>query len=58
MSLTLMSMGGKQLLFYTLILKIVQYLYATFKGTGKFDNDLLIICLAYCLVLTAIVQEL
>ena len=54
MSLTLMSIGGKQLLFYTLILKIVEYLYATFKGTGKIHNDLLTICLAYYLVLTSV----
>ena len=45
MSLTLMSMGGKQLLVYTLILKIVEYLHASFKGIEKIDNDLLIICL-------------
>ena len=53
-----MSMRKKLLLFYTEILKIVDSDYATFKCVGKMRNDLRIICLAYCLVLTSIVQEL
>ena len=47
--------GVQLLLFYTVILKIVDRDYATFKCVGKMRNDLRIICLAYCLVLTSIV---
>ena len=47
--------GGKLLLFYTVILKLVDRNYATFKCVGKLRNDLRIIYLAYCLVLTSIV---
>ena len=51
-SLKLMSIGGKQLLLDTLILKIVDRGYANSKYIGKMQNDLRIICLAYCLVIT------
>ena len=54
MSLPLMFMRKKQLLFYTEILKIVDRDYATFKCVEKMRNDLRIICLAYCLVITSI----
>ena len=54
-SLPLMSMRKKQLLFYTEILKIVDWDNATSKCVGKMRNDLSIICLAYCLVITSIV---
>ena len=47
--------GEKLLLFYPLMLKIVDSNYANFKCIGKISNDLLIICLAYCLVLSSIV---
>ena len=47
--LTLMSMGNEILLFFTLILKIVDRGYA---NMGHMHNDLLVICLAYCLVIT------
>ena len=53
-SITLMSMRKKLLLFYTEILKIVDRDYATFKCVGQMRNDLRIICLAYCLVITSI----
>ena len=40
MSLTLMSMGGKLLLFLTLILEIVDRKYANSNHMGKMHNDL------------------
>ena len=48
----LMSMGKRQLLFLTLILKVVDSGYTDSKDMGKIDNDLKNICLVYCLVLT------
>ena len=51
MFLTLMSMGRKQLLFLTSILKIVDRKYANSNHMEKMHNDLKNICLAYCLVL-------
>ena len=50
-SLTLMSMGRMQLLFLTLISKIVEKSYANSKYMVM-HNDLQVICLAYCLVIT------
>ena len=54
--LTLMSMENEILLFLTLILKIVDRGYDYLKHMGNMHNDLLIICLAYCLVITLIFQ--
>ena len=47
-------MLGKQHLYLTLILKIIVRGYAHFKCMGKMHNDLQIIWLAYCLVITSI----
>ena len=44
-SLTLMSMSGKQLIFFTLISKIIDRGYANAKCMGKMHNDLQVICL-------------
>ena len=55
--LTLMSIGRKLLLFCTLILKIVDMGYASFNCLRKMCNDLKIMCLAYCLVITEIVYK-
>ena len=54
MSLTLKPVGGKLLLFYPLMLKIVDSDYTNSKCIRKIDNDPLINCLAYCLVLTIV----
>ena len=51
MSLTLMSIGRKLLLFGTLLIKIVDRGYANSKCMGNMHNDLEIICLAYCMVI-------
>ena len=47
-----MSMGRKQLLFCTLIVKIIDKRYAYSNCFGKMRIDLKIICLAYCFVIT------
>ena len=51
MPLTLMSIGRKQLLFCTLLLKTVDREYANSKCMGNMHNDLKFIDLAYCMVI-------
>ena len=49
--------GEKQLLFYTLMLKIADRSCTNFQLIIKIYNDLLIIYLAYCLVINRIFKE-
>ena len=51
-------MGRKQLLLDTLILKIVERNSLHFQPIIKIHNDLLIICLAYCTVVSWILTEI